>query len=107
LRSQLKAQREAGGVHEDVDVAEARENFVDAAVDGVAVSHVEGDADGARAELFGERLQAVFAAGRHDRAGAVAGEAPRAGGADAGGGAGDENDGGFIHWGTSVRSAAG
>jgi hypothetical protein len=56
------------------------------------VAHVELERQQRVAELGGERIQAILATGGGDHAVAAFDEAARDGGAEAGGGAGDEDD---------------
>ena len=87
-----RGQHDAGVVDEDVGAAELLLDAVGRRDERVAVGDVGLDGDRAVAELVGQRLDAVGAAGQQRDPVAVGGQ--RAGGrlADARGGAGDDRD---------------
>ena len=85
--------RQARVVDQQVDRRELRRKLGDRARDGRLIAHVERQARAdRRAELAREGVQPVGAAAGDDQAVTLAGEAAGDGGAEPGGGAGDEDE---------------
>ncbi len=85
---------ESGVVHEHVDLVAGGGDFVVERLRGAGRAEVVDEDGGLRAaasKLVGEGVQPVFGAGGEEDVGAVAGELPREGFADAARGAGDED----------------
>lgn len=87
----LRAPRQAGVQHGEVDAAAVREGRGDRALEALPVGHVRDDGD-RPLELRRERLEALPAAGDEQAAGALGGEGAGGGGPDPGGGAGDQGE---------------
>ncbi|CAJ4224870.1 Uncharacterised protein [Burkholderia pseudomallei] len=88
----LDAEREARVVDEDVDGGELRGQRGSHGFDGCTVAHVELDRQQRAAELGGERVEALLAAGGGDDAVAALDESTGDGGAETCRRTGDEHD---------------